>query len=433
MRSPRRRASPRRGSPRRGGRCRPRTAAAGRGDPTETASSTSAVSSCGVDTETSTPQLSLNSHWFFGWLTRAITRGTANSCLASSEITRLSSSSPVAATTTSTVARPAASREAPRRRRRRPRCTSRSPRDALDEVGVLLDEQDVVAAVVEVLGDGGPDAAGAGDGDLHAAARTASSGDPSSAASPAPRRDARAGGRARPWCDHQVEHVALLADQVGDVEPGDAGPGDRGDQGDLAGHRVSARRLPAHVSGSSRSTSSERRRSGRSTRRRLVGEQPAAHLVDGPRRPWPPSGCRALVDLGPAGVVDPGDDVGDPVGLPGDPRRQDVGVVAAGHRGERAGLARAAHRRGRRGRSPSRRRSSPGQSVGEAAEGLRVGSMIATVWPCRPGRRRGPSRPARSRRRRRAPAPCNTHRRSLHNSPPRSPPSDVRCRSCLRG
>ena len=79
--------------------------------PTETASSTSAVRSWGVETETSTPQLSLKSHWFFGWLTRATTRGTANSCLARRETTRLSSSSPVAATTTSTVARPAASSE----------------------------------------------------------------------------------------------------------------------------------------------------------------------------------------------------------------------------------------------------------------------------------------------------------------------------------
>ena len=32
---------------------------------------------CGVDTERSTPQFSLNSHSFFGWFTRATTRGTA--------------------------------------------------------------------------------------------------------------------------------------------------------------------------------------------------------------------------------------------------------------------------------------------------------------------------------------------------------------------
>ncbi len=51
---------------------------------------------CGVDTDTSTPHISLNIHSFFGLLTRATTRGTPNSCLASSEMTRLSSSSPVA-------------------------------------------------------------------------------------------------------------------------------------------------------------------------------------------------------------------------------------------------------------------------------------------------------------------------------------------------
>src|SRR5436305_461260 len=44
--------------------------------PTVTASSTNAVMRCGVDTERSTPQFSLNSHSFFGWFTRAMTRGT---------------------------------------------------------------------------------------------------------------------------------------------------------------------------------------------------------------------------------------------------------------------------------------------------------------------------------------------------------------------
>ena len=46
------------------------------------------------------PRLRWKSHWLLGWLTRAMTRGTANSCLANSEMTRLSSSSPVAATAT---------------------------------------------------------------------------------------------------------------------------------------------------------------------------------------------------------------------------------------------------------------------------------------------------------------------------------------------
>ena len=47
-----------------------------------------------------------DNQWLWGWLTRATTRGTANSCLASREMTRLSSSSPVAATTTSTADNP---------------------------------------------------------------------------------------------------------------------------------------------------------------------------------------------------------------------------------------------------------------------------------------------------------------------------------------
>ena len=66
-----------------------------------TASSTIAVRMCGGETAASTPHCSSKSHSFFGWFTRASTRGTPNSCFASSEVTRLSSSSPVAATTTS--------------------------------------------------------------------------------------------------------------------------------------------------------------------------------------------------------------------------------------------------------------------------------------------------------------------------------------------
>ena len=74
--------------------------AAARGRRRDTASSTTAASSRGEDTETSTPHDSLNSHSFLGWLTRATTRGTPNSVLASSDTTRLTLSSPVAATTT---------------------------------------------------------------------------------------------------------------------------------------------------------------------------------------------------------------------------------------------------------------------------------------------------------------------------------------------
>src|SRR6202022_1239787 len=55
----------------------------------------------GVDTATSTPHASSNSHSLRGSLTRATTRGTANSVLASRLTTTLALSSPVAATTTS--------------------------------------------------------------------------------------------------------------------------------------------------------------------------------------------------------------------------------------------------------------------------------------------------------------------------------------------
>ncbi|CKR91852.1 Uncharacterised protein [Mycobacterium tuberculosis] len=70
-----------------------------------TASSISDASMRGVDTATSTPQASLNSHSLRGSLTRATTRGTANSVLASRLSTTLTLSSPVAATTTSNSSR----------------------------------------------------------------------------------------------------------------------------------------------------------------------------------------------------------------------------------------------------------------------------------------------------------------------------------------
>ncbi len=65
-----------------------------------------------METATSTPQLSSNSHSLRGSFTRATTRRTANSVLASSDTTRLTLSSPVAAITTSQSSRPASSSEA---------------------------------------------------------------------------------------------------------------------------------------------------------------------------------------------------------------------------------------------------------------------------------------------------------------------------------
>ena len=65
-----------------------------------------------METATSTPQLSLNSHSLRGSFTLATTRRTANSVLASSDTTRLTLSSPVAAMTTSQPSMPASSSEA---------------------------------------------------------------------------------------------------------------------------------------------------------------------------------------------------------------------------------------------------------------------------------------------------------------------------------
>src|SRR3954468_7183399 len=79
--------------------------------PTVTASSTRADMMRGVETLTSTPQASVNSHSLLGWLTRPTVRGTANSVFASSEVTRLALSSPVAAITTSQRSRWASSSE----------------------------------------------------------------------------------------------------------------------------------------------------------------------------------------------------------------------------------------------------------------------------------------------------------------------------------
>ena len=98
----------------------------------------------GVDTLTSTPQASVNSHSLLGWLTRPTVRGTPNSVLASSEVTRLALSSPVAAITTSHWSRRASSSEDISQESASSHSASGHPL-GLDRVGVLVDEQDLVA------------------------------------------------------------------------------------------------------------------------------------------------------------------------------------------------------------------------------------------------------------------------------------------------
>ena len=136
-------------------------------EPTETASSTSAVSSWGVETETSTPQLSLKSHWFFELLTRATTRGTANSCLASSEIDQVVLVVAGGGHHHVDVGDAGRSREDTSQASAATQVTPRRRAQPLDQLGVLLEDHHVVAVGVQVLRDGGADAAGAGDHDPH--------------------------------------------------------------------------------------------------------------------------------------------------------------------------------------------------------------------------------------------------------------------------
>ena len=133
-----------------------------------TASSTIAVRMCGGETAWSTPHCGVKSHSFFGWFTRASTRGTANSCFARSDVTRLSSSSPVAATTTSASARRAPS--STHGSHASPSSTLHRG-DLLEELvdggAVLFDQRDVVLALGEVVRQVPPDRAAAGDDDPH--------------------------------------------------------------------------------------------------------------------------------------------------------------------------------------------------------------------------------------------------------------------------
>ena len=112
--------------------------------PTSTASSTSAASTRGVETATSTPQASVNSHSLPGWLIRATTRRTENSVLASSDTTRFTLSSPVAPMTTSNSSSLAFSRFSTSQASPSSHSASAELLDA-DLGRVLVDEQYVVA------------------------------------------------------------------------------------------------------------------------------------------------------------------------------------------------------------------------------------------------------------------------------------------------
>src|ERR671919_2506211 len=292
--------------------------------PTVTASSTSAVRTCGGLIGTSTPQASVNSHSFLGWLTRATTWGTPYSCFDRSEITRLSSSSPVAATMTSQVRTSALSRT---------HGSQASPRMKLT-----------------------PGAS--------SWARSSTPGSCSTTITWCP-RSCRSNARCRPMLPapattilmesfrrrlqeeielvggvlvhHEVSHVPLL--ERGVVLRDEPGPAPlHPDHLDLSVGRNGGDLLPEQVVGKLDLEMEQEPAGQRVAHRLLPVEQEVLHLLGGPPHAGHGGDVELLVDVGPAGIVDPGDHLRYLEVLAGHPGRDDVRVVAVRHGDERVGL-----------------------------------------------------------------------------------------------
>src|SRR6478609_6934449 len=288
--------------------------------PTVTASSTRADISRGVETATSTPHDSLNNHSFFGLLTRATTRGTPYSVLASRDTTRLTLSSPVAATTTWHSCSPASSSEV----------TSQASASSHCAFGT---EARLMAA-----------------GSL-STSRTSCPFSSSSRATerptlPAPAMATRisvllAGPVAQRGLDrvrvavshHDMHEVAVLEHGVHAGEQALAEPGEEGDPG--PGGLLQPAHPLADPGGVHVHLGQPHGATGVAPLRlRAVRQQPPQHLVGRPPDRGHRGDAEPLVDLGPARVVDPGHHVVDAERLAGHPGRDDVGVVAAADGGE---------------------------------------------------------------------------------------------------
>src|SRR5262245_49734525 len=293
-------------------------------EPTLTASSTRAVSRCGVDTDTSTPQFSLNIHSFFGLLTRATTRGTANSCLASRLMTRLSSSSPVTAATTSASAMPMT---------RRLLTSQASARCHSTPLGSPVFVTRVTrSSSCSMMWTSWPACCSSPAMNVPTAPPPAIT---TFMPPPSPRRSGEVLVDFFEVTDRhcQVYDVAVLGDQVGrghlggahaahGHRPGHAGDVDGG-QG-LAGPAGRHRALDHHDVGAGVDP----------VVLRGVGQELADRAVDRPLHRGDGRDAEALVDHRPAGVVDAGHDPLDAERLPRHAGGQDVRVVAAGDRSD---------------------------------------------------------------------------------------------------
>ena len=193
-----------------------------------------------------------------------------------------------------------------------------------DAVRIDLDDGDLVAGLGELAGDERADVAASGDDDSHQCdppappARRASRASTSSApttryrTSPSWRTRSGLGSWATPSRDSATTRATPPTSRSTSFRPtpvAGTGPLDEHDPG--------ARVDPLD---------------------RALGEDPAQHPLGRPLHGGDGRDAETLVDGGAAGVVDPGDDPLDPVGLPGDAGDEDVRVVAVRHGGEGAGL-----------------------------------------------------------------------------------------------
>src|SRR5665647_889110 len=313
--------------------------------PTLTASSTRAVISRGVDTATSTPQASSNSHSFLGLLTRATVRGTPNSVLARRDTTRLALSSPVAATTTSQSAKPASCSE----------LVSQASASSQDASGTRPAWTSSMSLSINNTW----------------CPLCNSSRAIERPTLPAPAMTTRIGctsframvfrGLSRRWSEcwlsvdrrclverllnsrqlslgrDDVDEVPVLVNGVRTRQDAVAQTRQVGDPGtrgrlELADPAADQGRVDRHVGDDDMAAGvcvfGDR----------ALRQQPAQHLVRSPAHSADRGDAEALVYLRPAWVVDARDDVFDAVRLAGNAGSQDVGVVSVAHRGERVGL-----------------------------------------------------------------------------------------------